>query len=154
MNLEPITRMRYSMQQQPITLPGGVTVRDSFGNRYVIEGLLGQGRSSVVYLVRDRRVKPNLFALKEVINPDKQDRERFVFEGELLKRLDHRALPRVYRVFERDKLKRVYILMDYIKGKNLEVLQAEQPKQRFSLPLALAIMASVVDALIYHSAGN
>lgn len=139
----------YELQQKQLTLPGGVTVRDSFGNHYVIEGLLGQGRAGVVYLVRDRRVKQNLFALKEVINPDKRDRERFIFEGELLKRLDHRALPRVYRVFERDKLKRVYMLMDYIRGKNLEGLRAEQPEQRFSLPIALAIMAPIVDALIY-----
>src|SRR6266436_640833 len=139
----------YELQQKQLTLPGGITVRDSFGNRYVIEGLLGQGRAGVVYLVRDRRVKQNLYALKEVINPDKHDRERFIFEGELLKRLDHPALPRVYRVFERDKLKRVYMLMDYIRGKNLEGLRAEQAEQRFSLPIALAIMAPIVDALIY-----
>src|SRR5258706_1633609 len=139
----------YELQQKQMTLPGGVIVRDSFGNHYVIEGLLGQGQAGVVYLVRDRRVKQNQFALKEVINPDKRDRERFIFEGELLKRLDHRALPRVYRVFERDKLKRVYMLMDYIKGRNLEGLRAEQPEQRFSLSLALAIIAPIVDALIY-----
>jgi serine/threonine protein kinase len=139
----------YELQQKQMTLPGGVTVRDAFGNRYVIESLLGQGQAGVVYLVTDRRVKQNLFALKEVINPDKHERERFIFEGELLKRLAHRALPRVYRVFERDKLKRVYMLMDYIKGRNLEGLLAEQPDQRFSLSLALTIMAPIVDALIY-----
>src|SRR6266446_8360572 len=139
----------YELQQKQMTLPGGVTVRDSFGNRYVIEALLGEGRAGVVYLVRDRRVKQNLFALKEVINPDKHDRERFIFEGELLKRLDHPALPRVYRVFERDKLKCVYMFMDYIRGKNLEGLRVEQAEQRFSLPIALAIMAPIVDALIY-----
>ncbi len=133
------------MQHKQMTLSLGTTVQD----RYVIEGLLGQGGFAVVYLVSDQRVKSNLFALKEVIDPDKQDREHFVFEGELLKRLDHRALPRVYRVFEHNKLKRVYILMDYIKGRNLKVLLAEQPEQPFSLPLALAIMAPVVDALIY-----
>jgi serine/threonine protein kinase len=131
-----------------MALPLGTPVQD----RYVIEGLLGQGGFSVVYLVRDRRANQNLFALKEMSNQNKHDRERFIFEGELLKRLDHRALPRVYRVFEHAKLKRVYILMDYIKGRNLKVLRDEQPEQRFSLPVALAIMAPVVDALIYlHS---
>jgi len=133
------------MQQKQITLSPGTTIQD----RYVIEGLLGQGGFGAVYLVRDRRVKQNLYALKEVINPDKHDRERFIFEGELLKRLDHPALPRVYRVFERDKLKRVYMLMDYIRGRNLKGLRAEQAEQRFSLPVALAIMAPIVDALIY-----
>ncbi len=137
------------MQQEQIILPGRVTVRDPNGDHYVVEGLLGRGESGAVYLVRNRRVKQNLFALKEAINPNRRDRERFTFEGEVLKRLDHRALPRVYRVFERGNLKRVYMLMDYIKGRNLEDLREEQPEKCFSLPLVLALMAPIVDALIY-----
>ena len=138
-----------NVQQEQLILPKRITVRDSSGGRYVIEGLLGKGESGAVYLVRDRRDKQRLFALKEVINPDKRDRERFIFEGEVLKRLDHRALPRVYQVFENDRLNRVYILMDYIRGRDLEALRQEQPEQRFSLPLALALMAPIVDALSY-----
>src|SRR6266853_1913865 len=141
--------MRYSMLQEQITLPGGFTIRDPSGERYVIEGLLGKGRASAVYVVRDLRNKQRQFALKEVIDPNKGDRERFIFEAEILKRLDHRALPHVHRVFEHGKFKRVYILMDYIKGKNLETLRQEQPEQRFSLPLVLVLMAPIVDALIY-----
>jgi serine/threonine protein kinase len=90
-----------------------------------------------------------LFALKEVIHPDKHDRASFIFEGEVLKRLDHPALPRVYQVFERDQLKRVYLLMDYIEGRNLEVLSNEQPGQRFTLPLVLALMSPIIDAVSY-----
>ena len=140
------------MQQEWLTLPSGITVRDPGGGRYLIEGLLGKGEMGAVYLVRDRNSMNDLYALKEVINPDQQDRERFTFEGEILKRLNHRALPRVYRVFENDKLKRVYILMDYIKGRNLEDLRGEEPESRFSLPLTLALMTPIVDALCYlHS---
>src|SRR2546427_653715 len=124
--------MRYSMLQEQITLPEGFAIRDSFGDRYVIEGLLGKGRIGAVYLVRDWRVKQRLFALKEVINPKKRDRERFIFEAEILKRLNHRALPHVYQVFEEGKLKRVYMLMDYIEGLDLEALRKEQPDQRIS----------------------
>src|SRR5713101_6424420 len=138
-----------NVQQEQLILPRRITVRGPSGGRYVIEGLLGKGESGAVYLVRDRRDRQHLFALKEVIDPDKRDRERFIFEGELLKRLDHPALPRVYRVFERDKLKRVYMLMRYIQGENLEVLRKEYPRQRFSFPTALALLAPVVDALIY-----
>jgi eukaryotic-like serine/threonine-protein kinase len=140
------------VQQGQILLPGGITVRDPSGDRYIIESLLGKGRSGAVYLVRDRHMKQNMFALKEVIDPNERDREHFIFEGEILKRLNHRALPHVYRVFEHDKLKRVYLLMDYIKGKNLETLRKEQPEQRFALPLVLVLMAPIVDAVIYlHS---
>jgi eukaryotic-like serine/threonine-protein kinase len=137
------------VQQDQLLLPNGSTIRDPSGDRYIIEGLLGRGGFGAVYLVRDRRFKQNLFALKELIDPSTRDRERFIFEGEILKRLDHRALPRVYRVFEHDKLRRVYLLMDYVKGRNLETLRKEQPEQRFALPLVLVLLAPIVDALIY-----
>ncbi|HKV58867.1 MAG TPA: serine/threonine-protein kinase, partial [Ktedonobacteraceae bacterium] len=71
------------------------------------------------------------------------------FEAEVLKRLHHRALPRVHRVFENANLKRVYLLMDYIEGRNLENLQKEQPGGYFSLPVVRGLMAPIVDALIY-----
>jgi serine/threonine protein kinase len=137
------------MQQEQLVLPRGVTIRGSGGERYVVEDLLGRGEMSAVYLVRDRHVPGNVFALKEVINPDKHDRERFLFEARVLKRLYHSALPRVYRVFENNKLKRVYIVMDYIQGRNLEELRKEQPDSRFSLPLVIALMSPIVKALTY-----
>ena len=137
------------MQQEQMTLPVGASIRSPYGDRYVIEGFLGMGGFGAVYLVRDRRVKQRLFALKEVVDPKKGDRERFIFEAEILKRLDHRALPHVYQVFEHDKLKRVYMLMDYIEGQNLEVLRKEQAEKRFSLPLVLTLIAPIVDALVY-----
>ncbi len=137
------------MQQEQLILPAGVSVRDPAGERYIIETLLGEGGSGAVYLVRDQSAYQKRFALKEVINPDKHDRERFTFEGQVLWRLEHRALPRVYRVFENDKLRRVYMLMDYIEGPNLEVLQKEQPEQRFPLALSLALLAPIIDALNY-----
>ncbi len=127
----------------------GDIIQDPAGGRYVIETLLGEGGSGAVYLVRDQSASQQRFALKEVINPDKHDRARFTFEGQVLWRLEHRALPRVYRVFENDKLRRVYMLMDYIEGPNLEVLQKEQPEQRFPLALSLALLAPIIEALTY-----
>src|SRR5713101_8952598 len=141
--------MRCSVLQEKMTLPVGATVQHPDGGRYMIESLLGTGGFGAVYLVRDRRVKQSLFALKEVIDPSRRDREHFLFEAEVLKRLNHRALPHVYQVFEHEKLRRVYMLMDYIEGQNLGVLLKEQPGHCFSLPLVLTIMEPVVDALIY-----
>ena len=137
------------MQQEQIILPAGNTVRVPDGNHYVIEKLLGKGGFGAVYLVKDRQDEQKLYALKEVIDPSKQDRDRFTSEAEILKRLHHKALPRIYGVFEHEKLKRVYILMDYIKGRDLEVLLAEQPEQYFDLPLVIAIMDPIVNALSY-----
>ncbi|MBV9231135.1 MAG: serine/threonine protein kinase, partial [Chloroflexi bacterium] len=97
----------------------------------------------------DRSVKQNVFALKELIDPSEHDRSQLSFEGELLKRLAHPSLPRVYQVFENTRLKRLYLLMDYIEGKNLEAIRLQQPQQRFSLALALSLLAPIVDAINY-----
>ncbi|MDQ6642886.1 MAG: serine/threonine protein kinase [Chloroflexota bacterium] len=132
-----------------MTLSVGATIRSPYGDRYVIEGHLGKGGFGAVYLVRDRHDRQHLFALKEVLNPNKRERERFIFEGEILKRLDHRALPHVYKVFAQDKSRRMYMLMDYIQGTNLETLRNGQPGKSFSPPLMLDLMKPIVEAVIY-----
>jgi eukaryotic-like serine/threonine-protein kinase len=133
------------LQEVQTTLPMGSILRE----RYVVEGLLGKGGFGAVYLVKDLRVQGNLFALKEAINPQRRDRERFVFEGDLLKHLDHRSLPRVYRIFEDDTSRRAYLLMDFIEGPNLEVLRRLQPGKHFTLQQVLQLLAPIVDAVNY-----
>ncbi len=133
------------MQEVQTTLPMGSVLRE----RYVVEGLLGKGGFGAVYQVKDMRVQGNLYALKEAINPQRRDRDRFVFEGELLKHLDHRSLPRVYRVFEDEVHHRAYMLMDYIEGPNLEVVRRLQLGKYFSLPQVLGILAPIFDAVNY-----
>jgi len=135
--------------QEQTVLPVGAKIQHPDGERYVIERLLGKGGFGAVYLVRNRHTSEQLYALKEVIDPNVKDLQRFIFEAAVLERLNHRALPHVYKVFEYEKLKRVYMLMDYIEGQNLDILLMEQAERRFSLPLALAIMDPIVDALIY-----
>ncbi len=142
------------MLKEQTTLPVGASIQHPDGGRYVIESLLGKGGFGAVYLVKGRHVKERLFALKEVIDPSMRDRERFIFEAEVLKRLNHSALPHVYQVFEYEKLKRVYMLMDYIEGRNLDALLGDQPERRFSLALVLAIIKPIVDALIYLHGQN
>ncbi|GAC1510876.1 MAG: hypothetical protein NVS2B12_27430 [Ktedonobacteraceae bacterium] len=130
-------------------LPDGVTIRGENGERYIIEGLLGRGKESVVYLVRDRRDKDRLFALKEFVNPEDEARNHLTFETTLLTRLDHPSFPHIYKVFENVKLQRVYMLMDYIMGKDLEALREEQLEKRFSLPLTLVLLAPIFSAVSY-----
>ncbi len=133
------------MQDVQTILPNGTTIR----NRYVIEELLGKGGFGAVYRVRDLRVKGNQFALKEVIDPKKRDRVHFLFEGEILKQLDSSSLPRVYHIFEDEPRRRVYLLMDYTEGTNLDQLRRQQPGKRFSLPDALRLLAPIVEAVSY-----
>ncbi len=135
--------------QEQMTLPVGAILQDTYGERYRIDGLLGRGGFGAVYLVSDRQTRQKVFALKEVIDPSGPDRKRLLFECEVLQRLDHPSLPRVHHIFEHEKLRRVYLLMEYINGRNLENLRREQPGQRFSLEVTLAMMTPIVSALIY-----
>lgn len=133
------------MRELQTRIPRNKVIRD----RYVIEELLGQGGFGAVYRVRDRRVKGNVFALKEINNPNRHQRASFLFEGELLRRLDHPALPRVYRVFEESKCDRICTLMDFIDGPNLERLRLRQPEKRFSFVQVIHMLAPIRNALLY-----
>lgn len=133
------------MQDVHAMLPVGTLI----GDRYTIEGLLGKGGFGAVYLVRDQRVRGNLFALKEMIDTSKQERARFAFECDLLKRLDHSALPRVYRSLGDDQNNRSYMLMDYIEGPNLETLRQKQAQKRFPLSQAMSMIAPIFEAVSY-----
>jgi len=141
------------VQEVQSILPVGSVIRE----RYVVESLLGKGGFGVVYRVSDLRVKGNQYALKEVIEPQgkdrtRKDKNRFTFEGDVLKRLDHRALPRVYRAFEDDAHERAYMLMDFVDGPNLDIVRRHLPEQRFTLSQVMTIMLPIVDAISYlHS---
>ncbi len=138
------------MREVQVSFPRGKVVRE----RYIVEEMLGKGGFGAVYRVRDRRVKSNVFALKEVVDPNGHERDRLTFECELLKRLDHPGLPRVYRVLDDERNNRVYMLMDYIEGPNLERLRQQQPEKRFLLPRVMRILSSIVEAISYLHTQN
>ncbi len=133
------------MQQEKDILPIGAVVQD----HYLVVKLLGRGGFGTVYQVRDQHSTGGLFALKEVIDPRKQGRDRLHHECQLLMPLHHHALPRVYQVFDDDKLKRTYMLMEYIEGPDLEILRLQQPEKRFSLPQVMTMLAPIIEAVDY-----
>src|SRR5436305_1445752 len=130
------------MQRTLTIFPAGALIR----GRYIVQSLIGKGNSGAVYLVKDPRVKratDNLFALKEVIGLNEQERYQLTFAGVSLKQLKHRALPLIYRVFNDDKRERVYMLMEYIEGPDLETLWQQQPEERFSWSEVVTIMTPI-----------
>jgi eukaryotic-like serine/threonine-protein kinase len=133
------------MQDIQTTLPTGFIVQ----KRYKIEELLGKGGFGAVYLVRDLRMKSNVFALKELLDSTAAMHSALTREGKMLQQLDHPSLPRVYYTFRDETLHRSYILMDYIPGPNLEEIRKGEPGQRLELKRILQIMAPVFDAVSY-----
>lgn len=119
------------------------------GNRYLVVDLIGKGGFGAVYLVQDRQREDNFFALKETIVMSQEASERFIFECALLERLVHSSLPRVYHVFDNEEHNRLYMVMDYVEGPDLETLRQVQHNKRFSFPVIIAILTPIMDALAY-----
>ena len=101
-------------------------------DRYRIVGILGIGGFSSVYQARDMRF-PNvtkLCAVKEMVNvaPDPQIRavaaRAFEREASILATLDHPAVVGVYDYF--NETDRSYLVLEFIRGKDLESLLSEQ----------------------------
>ena len=123
---------------------------DVIQERFVMEDLLGRGGFSAVYLVCDSQDNNKKYALKELINPDKLERNKFVFECEVLQRLDHPALPHVKTIPGNNE--DLSMFMDYVEGPNLEILRKQQPDECFPLAQVLTLIAPIMDAVIYlHS---
>lgn len=103
-----------------------LTVGTVLQGRYTIEGPLGIGGMSMVYLGRDLRFKDVVrpCAIKEMYQsaPDSQTRmlnlKNFERESGLLATLQHPAIPKVYDFFEENG--RIYLVLELIAGKDLE----------------------------------
>ena len=100
--------------------------RSSFflGN-YALLDLLGRGGMGSVFLARHRTMNRRV-ALKVVskqVGKDPASLERFLAEARLIASLDH---PNIVQAYDVDKESdRFYIVMEYIEGKDLEVIVQE-----------------------------
>ena len=96
--------------------------------RYEILKEIGRGGMARVYLAMDVRLHKS-WAVKE-IRKDGQDGEHKVAvssllaEAEMMKKLDHPALPRIVDIIDRDES--VCIVLDYVTGESLDRLLKRQ----------------------------
>ncbi len=101
-------------------------------NRYKIMGMLGIGGFSSVYQARDLHFTSvsRLCAVKEMIHLATDPRvheiavKSFEREAGILATLDHPAIPDVYDFFTEES--RSYLVMEFIRGHDLEALISEQ----------------------------
>ncbi len=90
-------------------------------DRYRIVKTLGEGGMSRVYLAENIKLG-TLWAIKEISKKNEMKID-FLAEPNLLKRLEHPALPRVFDIIENEEC--VYVVVDYIEGVSLEEKLAE-----------------------------
>lgn len=101
-------------------------------DRYELLTEVGRGGMSTVYLARDLSLTKN-WAVKEVykkgILKGQMISNGLLAEANLMKNLDHPALPRIVEIIEEED--RYYIVMDYIEGETLKrVLDESGPQSQ------------------------
>ena len=103
--------------------------------KYELLKVVGRGGMSTVYLAMDTHLNRN-WAVKEVRKTGKSKNDEIIensilVEANLIKRLDHPALPRIVDII--DDGTTIFIVMDFIEGESLDKILAEygpQPEQK------------------------
>lgn len=117
--------------------------------KYEILTEIGHGGMSVVYLAMDTHLNKQ-WAVKEIKKKGKGKTDEIVVnsllaEANLMKRLDHPALPRIVDIIDNGIT--IYVVMDYIEGESLDKILDEygaQPEK-----LVIGWVKQLCDALSY-----
>lgn len=91
-------------------------VGDFFDGRYQIVGVLGRGGMGTVYSAKNIHTD-SLWAIKEIPGNANAEIDLLV-EPNLLKKLEHPALPRLFDILEQNG--NLYMVSDYIEGVPLD----------------------------------
>lgn len=120
--------------------------------KYEILTEIGHGGMSVVYLAMDTHLNKQ-WAVKEIKKKGNGKNDEVVVnsllaEANLMKRLDHPALPRIVDIIDNGVT--IFVVMDYIEGESLDKILAEYGSQSEELVIGWA--KQLCDALSYlHS---
>lgn len=120
--------------------------------KYEILTEIGKGGMSVVYLAMDTHLNKQ-WAIKEIRKKGNGKNDEIVVnsllaEANLMKRLDHPALPRIVDIIDNGKT--IFVVMDYIEGESLDKVLKEYGVVPEELVISWAM--ELCDALSYlHS---
>lgn len=120
--------------------------------KYEVLREIGRGGMSVVYLAMDTHLNKQ-WAVKEIRKKGSGKNDEIVVnsllaEANLMKRLDHPALPRIVDIIDNGVT--IYVVMDYIEGESLDKILNEYGSQPEDKVIEWAMQ--IADALSYlHS---
>lgn len=120
--------------------------------KYEILKEIGRGGMSVVYLAMDKRLNKQ-WAVKEIRKKGSGKNDEIVVnsllaEANMMKKLDHPALPRIVDIIDNGVT--IYVVMDYIEGESLDKILNEYGAQSEEMVVGWA--KQLCDALSYlHS---
>lgn len=118
-------------------------VNQIFSEKYKILHVIGKGGMGRVYLAEHITLK-NKWAVKEMLF-DLNGPIDLLAEPNILKQLDHPALPRIVDIVEENNT--LYIIMDYIDGVSLK--QALGDKKKFSEAAVIDFGKQLCEVFIY-----
>lgn len=122
--------------------------------KYEILKQIGKGGMSVVYLAMDLRLNKQ-WAVKVIQRKGIGKNNEVVLnkvpdDTELMKRLDHPAIPRIVDIIDKEEDPQIYIVMDYVEGESLDKILDEYGAQ--SQDLVIDWAKQICDTLGYlHS---
>lgn len=133
---------------------GTLQLNSILARRYRVSGVLGVGGMGSVYQARDMQFDKveRYVAVKEMLNLSQQQemrdisRANFEREANILASLAHPTLPSIYEYFTVQD--RAYIVMEYINGKNLEVI-LQQVEESLPLDMVMDWAIELCDVLYY-----
>lgn len=132
-------------------LPANMTLHRG---RYLLLQTIDKGGMGAVYLARDTQRGNELVAIKEMsqghfkdANELQRAQQRFQQEADMLRQLQHPHLPRVYASFQ-DR-NRSYLVMDYIRGKNLAQILKQARGTALPVEQVLDYGLQLCDVLTY-----
>lgn len=117
--------------------------------KYEILREIGRGGMSVVYLAMDTHLNKQ-WAVKEIRKKGSGKNDEIVVnsllaEANMMKRLDHPALPRIVDIIDNGRT--IYVVMDYIEGESLDkILRAYGPQPEEQV---IGWAKQIADALAY-----
>lgn len=117
--------------------------------KYEVLREIGRGGMSVVYLAMDTRLNKQ-WAVKEIRKKGSGKNDEIVVnsllaEANMMKRLDHPALPRIVDIIDNGVT--IYVVMDYIEGESLDKILLEYGPQPEEKVINWAMQ--IADALAY-----
>lgn len=102
--------------------------------KYEIQKQIGKGGMSVVYLAIDKRLN-KLWAVKEIAKKGKDKYNEDVTnkilyrDAEMMKSLDHPAIPTIVDIIDKEEYDSIYIVMDFVEGESLDKVIKEYGAQ-------------------------
>lgn len=131
-----------------------IKIHDIVDGKYEILKEIGHGGMSTVYLAMDKNLNKQ-WAVKEIRKQGNNKIDGAVVnslqvEANLMKRLDHPALPRIVDIINSDET--ICIIMDYIEGETLEKILERYGAQPEDVVVEWAMQ--LCDALMYLHSQN